>query len=172
MTESPLLQRLAELPPATLMRRVGALVYDGLLVIALVLSTAGLVNLFAPRPQVPEGAERVSLEGMEVVSGPMLGSLIFIIVFSFFAYFWVRHGRTLGMQAWHLRVQTPEGYNINPMQALIRFFVAIPALLLGFLGFFWMWLDPARMTWHDRASGSRIVRVPPDLEAELHGSRD
>lgn len=169
MSTDNLLQRLAELPPASLMRRVGALVYDGLLVIALVLTTAGLVNLFATRPEVPEGADRVSLEGMEVFSGPMLGSLIFIVVFTFFAYFWVRHGRTLGMQAWHLRVQTPEGYNITPMQALVRFFVAIPALFLGFLGYFWMWLDPARMTWHDRASGSRVVHIPQDLEAELHG---
>lgn len=169
MSERPLIDRLSELPPAGLLRRVGALIYDGLLVIALVMTTAGLVNLFAARPEVPEGAESVSLEGMEVVSGPMLGSLIFVLVFTFFAYFWVRHGRTLGMQAWHLRVQTLEGYNITPMQALVRFFVAIPSLFLCFAGFFWMWLDPARMTLHDRVSGTRIVHMPQDLEAELHG---
>lgn len=160
-------ERLAELPPAGLLRRLGALVYDALLVVALVLTTTGIVNLFAARPEIPDDAASISLENMETVSGPLLGSLLFIVIFSFFAYFWVRHGRTLGMQAWRLRVQNQEGYNITLSQSWKRFLVAIPSLALFGIGYWWMWLDPTRLTWPDRFSGTRIVTLPPDLDPQL-----
>jgi len=38
--------------------------------------------------------------------------------------------------------------------------VATLSLLLGGLGFWWAWLDRQRLTWHDRASGTRVVRMP------------
>jgi len=158
-------QRLAELPPASLLRRLGALVYDGLLVLAIVLTIAGLANLFAPRPEIADDAASVSLADMQTVSGPLLGSIIVIVVFTFFAYFWVRHGRTLGMQAWRLRVQTSDGFNITLQQAWKRFLAAIPALVLFGIGYLWMWLDPGRRTWPDRLSGTRVVTLPADMEA-------
>ena len=67
------------------------MVYDGLLIIAMALTTTGVANLFAPRP-LPEGAETVSLEGMQT-GGPLLGSLLFVQTFAF-AFFWLRYGRT------------------------------------------------------------------------------
>lgn len=156
--------RLAELPPAGLLRRLGALIYDGLLVLALTLTTTGIANLFASRPEIPDDAVSVSLDNMQTVSGPLLGSLIMVVVFSFFAYFWVRHGRTLGMQAWRLRVQTRDGGNITLIQALQRFLVAIPSLGLLGIGYFWLLLDPNLETWPDRISGTRVVSLPPDLD--------
>ncbi|MBS9727209.1 hypothetical protein JR047_23655, partial [Pseudomonas stutzeri] len=33
-------------------------------------------------------------------------------------------------------------------------------LLLGGLGFWWAWLVRQHLTWHDRASGPRLVRTP------------
>ena len=150
----------AELPSAGLLRRLGAMVYDGLLVIALALTTAGVLNIFAPRPVIPEGAETVSLEGMQTVSGPLLGSVLFLQTFAFFAFFWIHHGRTLGMQAWHLRVIEPGGHRITLDQALRRFISAIPSLLLFGLGYFWKFVDRSELTWPDRASGTRIVALP------------
>ncbi len=44
-------------------------------------------------------------------------------------------------------------------QLIRRFLVGIPSLLLGGLGFWWAWIDRDRLTWHDRASGTRMVRV-------------
>ena len=160
-------ERLAELPPAGMTRRLGAIVYDGLLVIAILLTTAGIANLFAARPDIPEDATTISLDELEAVTGPLLGSIMFLLVFAFFAYFWVRHGRTLGMQAWRLRVQTFDGYNITLTQALIRFFVAIPALALFGIGYLWMYLDAGRLTWPERLSRTRVVALPEDLDDDL-----
>jgi len=33
------------------------------------------------------------------------------------------------------------------------------SLLAAGLGFWWAWIDPDRLTWHDRASGTRLLRV-------------
>jgi uncharacterized RDD family membrane protein YckC len=146
-----------ELPPAGFLRRVMAMVYDGLLVLALILTTTGVANLFAPRPDLAPDATTASLEGMQTVTGPFLSSLLFIEMFAFFAFFWVRYGRTLGMQAWRLRVQDSEGHNITLLAALKRFLVAFPSLLLLGLGYWVMLLDPMKRSWSDRASNTRVV---------------
>ena len=154
-------ERLSELPSAGLLRRLGAMVYDGLLVIAMMLTTTGLLNLFAERPMIPEGAASVSIEQMDTVSGPLLSSILFLQTFAFFAFFWMRYGRTLGMQAWRLRVIAGDGGPITLRQALRRFLAAIPALGLFGIGYLWRLLDAGRLTWPDRLSGTRIVHVPP-----------
>jgi uncharacterized RDD family membrane protein YckC len=148
---------LEELPPAGLLRRLMAMIYDGLLVLAIVLTTTGLANLFAPRPTLAPDATTASLEGMQTVTGPLLSSALFIEVFIFFAFFWVRYGRTLGMQAWRLRVQDAEGQNITLLAALKRYLVAYPSLLALGLGYWVMLLDPMKRSWSDRASGTRVV---------------
>ncbi|MEO6103533.1 MAG: RDD family protein, partial [Pseudoxanthomonas sp.] len=38
--------------------------------------------------------------------------------------------------------------------------VATVSLLLGGLGFWWAWVDRDRLTLHDRASGTRVIRLP------------
>lgn len=72
---------------------------------------------------------------------------------------WARGGQTLGMRPWRLRVVGADGTAPTRAQLVRRFLVGIPALLLGGLGFWWTWIDRDRLTWHDRASGTRMVRV-------------
>ena len=82
--------------------------------------------------------------------------------FAFFGFFWIWRGRTLGMQAWRLRVQTHRGHNITAEQAVKRFISAIPSLGLAGAGFLWILVDPARLSWTDRASGTYVVTVPDE----------
>lgn len=72
---------------------------------------------------------------------------------------WARGGQTLGMRPWRLRVVGIDGATPTRTQLIRRFLVGIPALLLGGLGFWWAWIDRDRLTWHDRASGTRMARV-------------
>lgn len=72
---------------------------------------------------------------------------------------WARGGQTLGMRPWRLRVIGADGATPTRTQLISRFLVGIPSLLLGGLGFWWAWIDRDRLTWHDRASGTRMVRV-------------
>ena len=70
---------------------------------------------------------------------------------------WRGGGQTLGMRPWKLRLVGIDGP--PTVQALARrYAVATLSLLLGGLGFWWAWLDRDRLTWHDRASSTRMVR--------------
>ena len=73
---------------------------------------------------------------------------------------WRRGGQTLGMRPWRLRVVGPDG-RAAPLHSLfVRYAVGTLSVLAGGLGFWWAWFDRDRLTWHDRASGTRMVRVP------------
>jgi uncharacterized RDD family membrane protein YckC len=91
---------------------------------------------------------------------PLFRSYLFIICFSFYAWFWIHGGQTLGMRAWRLRVQRLDGKPITLWQALLRFLSAIPSLGVFGLGYLWILVDKKRMALHDRISESVIVLLP------------
>lgn len=73
---------------------------------------------------------------------------------------WHRGGKTLGMRPWRLRLVGNDGSRPALTSLSKRYAIGTLSLLLGGLGFWWAWLDRERMTWHDRASGTRLVRDP------------
>lgn len=89
---------------------------------------------------------------------------LFTVVFAFFVGFWTRSGRTLGMQSWGLRVESADGHPPDIKLASVRFFVAIVSWLPFGLGYIWQLWDSENLTWHDRASGTRLVHYPRPQE--------
>jgi uncharacterized RDD family membrane protein YckC len=83
------------------------------------------------------------------------------ITAAFFSTFWVRGGQTLGMRAWRIRVVRDDGHALTYPQALARFGGGVAALVPAGLGLWWSLLDDAKRGWHDRWTGTRVVRVPP-----------
>ncbi|MCF7221280.1 RDD family protein [Marilutibacter chinensis] len=73
---------------------------------------------------------------------------------------WRRGGQTLGMRPWRLRVASADGGRPGLHALAIRYAVGTLSLLAGGLGFWWAWFDRDRLTWHDRASGTRMQRTP------------
>lgn len=71
---------------------------------------------------------------------------------------WRRGGRTLGMRPWRLRVVDARGGDASVPALLRRYAVGTLSLLAAGLGFWWAWFDRDGLTWHDRASGTRMVR--------------
>ena len=131
--------------PAGLLRRIGAMFYDALLIVAL-----WLITLF-PIVAISDSA----------VTGATVRSLLFIEMFVFFAYFWVSRGQTLGMLAWRLRiVPTGQGEPVTLRQALLRFIGALASFATLGLGYLWMYVDSERRTWPDMLSGTRVIHEP------------
>ncbi|MDH4108906.1 MAG: RDD family protein [Gammaproteobacteria bacterium] len=132
---------------ASLLRRLGAMLYDGLLVLALMfLGTLPFVALRGGEPVSPGN------------SGYQLTLLI--IAFVFFVGFWAWHGRTLGMQSWGLRIETADGARPSVSQCGMRFFAAmLSGVALG-MGFWWQLVDRDGLSWHDRLSGTRLRYYP------------
>ena len=73
---------------------------------------------------------------------------------------WRRGGQTLGMRPWRLRVVGADGTAPTRRQLWLRYAVGTVSVLLGGLGLWWALIDRQRLAWHDRASGSRLVRLP------------
>ena len=71
---------------------------------------------------------------------------------------WRRGGQTLGMRPWRLRVVDPHGERPSWRALMLRYAVGTISLGLAGLGFWWAWIDRDRLTWHDRVSGTRMVR--------------
>jgi uncharacterized RDD family membrane protein YckC len=73
---------------------------------------------------------------------------------------WHKGGRTLGMRPWRLRVIAADGFPATLGALMKRYGVGTLSLLLAGAGFWWAWFDRECLTWHDRASGTRMVREP------------
>ena len=138
--------------PASLRRRLAAMLYDSLLILALLfLATVPFI----------------ALRGGEAVEGSAAYSLsLVLVVYLFFLGFWSTRGRTLGMQSWGLQLEDARGRVPNPWQASVRFAVSVVSLALFGLGFLWQLVDKDKMTWHDRASGTRIMHSPRPKKRE------
>ena len=104
----------------------------------------------------------IALRGGDAVEpgDPVLRIALVVVAWLFFAGFWSRSGRTLGMQAWRLQVETTDGENPGPGAATLRFFAAILALLPFGLGIWWQLWDRDGLAWHDRLSGTRLKYYP------------
>lgn len=138
-------------PPASLVKRLGALIYDLMAVAALCLVVSALWV--------------IGLNGGEAITKthpyyPYLQASFPLTGLLFFLFFWLREGQTLGMRAWRIQVRQKGGGKITLPQALIRAGVAVISFAALGLGYFWQLLPPQKKSWHDLASQTVIVQLP------------
>jgi uncharacterized RDD family membrane protein YckC len=82
---------------------------------------------------------------------------LFLVIGTYFAASWRRHGQTLAMQTWKLRLVGSNGARITWRQALLRYVCAWPCLALGGIGILYAAFDRDRQFLHDRLAGTKIV---------------
>lgn len=128
--------------PCPMWRRLAAITYDGLIVLALWMIAAAVVIVPAGSAIVPQAL--------------WFQAYLLAVAWSYFAACWIAGGQTLGMRAWRIRLVAADR-PVNLRTALLRFVVAwLSALALG-AGFITALWHPRRAAWHDRASGTRLV---------------
>ncbi len=96
----------------SLLRRLGAILYDSFLVFSLVFFVVGvlIIAIFKNQAQVSEVL-------FYTVTTP--------VTYFYFSISWVKGRQTLGMKAWKFQVIQSNGQSITHKQALIRFIFAI-----------------------------------------------
>ena len=134
--------------PPGLFKRLAVIVYDFLLLIA-VLFLATLVLL-----PFQEG-NHFQPNSWEYSVYLLLAS------FLFYGWFWTHGGQTLGLIAWKMRVIADNGQALSWKQALIRFVIAIFSWGICGLGFIWALFNKDNLTWHDLASNSHVSWKAP-----------
>jgi uncharacterized RDD family membrane protein YckC len=138
--------------PASLLRRLAALFYDSLLLLAILfIATVILLPLTG---------------GEAVHSGnPFFSAYLLFISFFFYGWFWMHGGQTLGMRAWRLQLRNLRPGPLTWWQVLLRFLIALPSAALFGVGYLWMLVDRRKLTWHDRYSETCIVELARNPDA-------
>ncbi len=142
------MNHLPDLPHPSLMRRLAAIAYDWLLLLALFLLLGFIyIPLIGGTPQ-----SLAARMGLQMI---LLG-----VTWLFFGWFWTHGGQTLGMRAWRIRVVTRSGEPIGWGPATLRFLAAFLSFICAGLGFGWATLDRDRRAWHDYLSRTDLILLP------------
>ncbi|NMH65668.1 RDD family protein [Shewanella salipaludis] len=148
----------ANFPRAGFFRRLGATIYDLLLAVAVYMffGALGFGGFW-----LLTSTELIAMNGFEHVSDLLNGTPLYhglyqlwlvLCVGTFYALFWSRGGQTLGMRAWRLKVQHPNGQNLSLVTAYARLVWS----LLG-IGNLWILLDGDKLALQDRMTRSEVV---------------
>jgi uncharacterized RDD family membrane protein YckC len=131
-------------------RRFAALIYDGLLISALLLLYTTIVVM----ARGGELTERTAGAWWYLYRA---GELVVIAVY--YLVNWTRSGQTLGMRAWHLRAVSDSGKPLKLARAALRFLWGLAAWTPAALGVLWLYVDPEHLALHDRLSKTRMVHL-------------
>jgi uncharacterized RDD family membrane protein YckC len=133
-----------------LVRRLLAILYDSLLLLALFfVATAAVMRIFNHGETIQSGQPLSWL----------LTPLLLLISFLFYGWFWTHGGQTLGMKSWKMKLVQRNGETITWPVALVRFMTAMLSWTVFGLGFLWSLFDSRNRTWHDLASGSELLDI-------------
>jgi uncharacterized RDD family membrane protein YckC len=133
-----------------LLRRLTALFYDLLLLIAVLFVATALLLPF-------NGGKAFSAQQF------LFPLYLVLVSFFFYAWFWTHGGQTLGLRAWKIKVLTLDKKTISWKQALIRFTAAIISWGFFGLGFLWVLVDKNQRSWHDHLSKTALFFDVSDI---------
>ncbi len=133
-----------QIESCTFLRRMGAILYDTLLVFS--------VLLFATIPYM------VITGGEAIISGDRIFQIYLLLVVAlYFVIPWKVRGQTLGMQSWRIKVVQEKGELITWTQAIKRILFSCLSWVAVGLGFIWSLFNPEKRAWHDGLSGTKII---------------
>lgn len=128
----------------SLMRRLACLLYEALLLGAILFVAGFLVVGLMPAEPPP----LVHL---------LFQFYLFLVAGLYFTWVWRHGGQTLAMKTWRIRLERTDGGRLRLGQAWLRYLLAVLGLLGLGLGFLWAAIDPDRQFLHDRLAGTQLV---------------
>jgi len=155
----------------SLFKRFLAALYDSFLVLATLFIATALTLPFTKGEVAADKHIYMSL-------------YLLLVIYIFYAWFWMHGGQTLGMRVWKQKLITTDGQALNWTQSFIRFVTGLPAWLLLVIGVIlwikpdiatsltplpgwsltlagviWLVLDTRKDNWRDKLSGTQIIVV-------------
>ncbi len=134
---------------AGFLKRILALVYDSLLIAAIVLVLSLLLVLV--NGGYPESGSFVSF------------IQFFILVFTgpiFYSYFWiVNKGQTTGMQAWKIKLVTTDETELNINKTMLRCLISTISFACLGLGYLWILYHKDDLSWSDILTKTKVIKT-------------
>ena len=134
----------SESPSASLIKQLAAMIYDSLLIFA--------VLFFASCDRAVVQSRRSHC--IEHLVQPL--SAVSCCT-AYYAWFWQKSGQTLGMRVWKIRLVIESGETPAGAVCYLRLACALLSLLCLGLGYWWRLFKP--YTWHDRLSHTRVINL-------------
>jgi len=165
--------------PVGIVLRLAALVYDGLLLLAIYFITMAIVGAGA---LARAGQQHAWVVLPDWYRHFVMMPSLFLVTWLFYGYFWHQHGQTLGMQTWRLQTLRDDDGNLRWVDGLRRMLASLifpvvcggvsgllegpraagVAMVVGFVcNYLWIYANAGRLAWHDQLSSTRVWRVPP-----------
>jgi len=159
-------------PSASLWRRLAAMVYDGLLMFAVLIVIGATMLPFT--------------KGLGMNPGnPLFTIYVFGAIYLFLGWFWTHGGQTLGMRAWKIRLLQANDTAVSWRLGLFYYLVSLPSWGLVFIATFyhvledrlhafhthippwliyslalvWFLVDHLPDNWREKVSGVRMVQI-------------
>lgn len=129
----------------SLLRRMAASAYDGLLLLGVLFLATAVV--------LPFNAGQAFAATQYFYPFYLLS-----VSFLFFGWFWTHGGQTLGLRAWKIQVQTFDHQNITWTQAAKRFCCLLFTLGLDLV---WLLFNKQYLGLHEKLSGSAVFFKHP-----------
>ncbi len=139
--------------PCGLPRRLMIIIYDTVIVIALLMAATALMLPFQSGPH---------MAGKD----PWYTAYLLAVWYGYLAWCWRRGGVTLGMRSWRVRLVSDQPGPPGHGQCAIRFVCSLASAGLAGLGFLTSLLDAHKRCWHDRASRTRLLFTPKNAASD------
>ncbi len=134
---------------ASFIKRTAALVYDTLVIIAILLLGTAIAMIVVT---LIYGSEALS-EQQILLENPLLFIWLLFCWFYYYCWCWQKVGQTLGMKTWKIKLVTDDNKKITCSNALIRFSSSLFGL--ANIGLFF----PVKKGWQDLLSHSTIIDI-------------
>lgn len=131
--------------PCGLLRRLMIIVYDLVIVMALLMLAAAMALL-------AQVGDKIAFRDLGYTA------YLLAVWYAYLAWCWHKGGLTLGMRAWSVRIIDDSGNPPGWAHCTVRFLCSIlSAAALG-AGFLWSLFEKDKRCWHDIVSGTRLVK--------------
>lgn len=156
-------------PRAGFARRLAAIIYDVLILTALIMLAAGMAMLLV---QLLVWSGAIQLQPEQDIAAYVTSSwrkwlyfaYLVAVILGFYVYFWCKAGQTLGMRAWRLLLVSQAGKPLTVPQALARALLA-----LGGIGNIWLWLRWGKgLALQDQLTNSQMVILSKEQSKVLN----
>ena len=132
--------------PCALPRRLAIILYDGVVVLALLMLAALLAVL-------------AGFENQTALKDPGYTLFLAAVGSFYFCWCWTKGGMTVGMRAWKVKIIDEDGNCPGYGRSMVRLLIATLSAAAAGAGFLWSLADNQKRTWHDIVSGTRLIRV-------------